>query len=269
MNMPHSSETSPHDWASLEYVRFWAERSDREESERRYRFDLMTALIPHPKDASIAILDMGAGYGALTAVLLEHFPAAQATCLDGSQAMLELLESRQVRFRDRIATVLTDYSRPDWSKQLRGAQFDVVVSSQATHGLRERRRDLYREIYGLLNPGGCFFNADLVPAATESLHRRFRDVQIRRRMARVKQASGIQPTYDEIAAEVDGLRPGQTVASSNPSISRWNPGDWLNDLQWLRDGGFVDVDCFWKELRVAIVGGYKAQGNNTVDRECL
>ncbi len=136
-----------HDWASPEYVQSWAKRTDRIEPQRRYRFDLMADLVPYAEDAPIAILDLGAGYGALTAVLLERFSAARATCLDGSQAMLELLETRRSSMRGRITTIIADYGEPDWVNRLAGERFEVVVSSQALHGLRRGRRQLYQEIY--------------------------------------------------------------------------------------------------------------------------
>jgi hypothetical protein len=30
-------------------------------------------------------------------------------------------------------------------------------------------------------------------------------------------------------------------------------------LAWLREAGFGPVDCFWKEFRLAIFGGFKGQ----------
>ncbi len=254
MSTQRSSETSPHDWASPEYVQYWAERSDREAGERRYRFNLMADLVPHPEDAPIAILDMGAGYGAVTGVMLEHFPAARATCLDGSEAMLELLGSRQARFKDRITTVFADYSQPDWAERLSGATFDAVVSSQGMHSQRERRRNLYREVFAVLKPGGCFLNVDLVAPSTQHLGDRFRYVEIRRRITRRAQATGRRPSFEEVAAEVDGRRPDGTPALAS---RQRGGGDWTDDMLWLREAGFVDVDCFWKELRVCLIGGYR------------
>lgn len=247
--------SSPHDWASPEYVRFWAARTDRYEDERRHRFELMADLIPFPADAPLAILDLGTGYGALTAVLLERFPAARATCVDGSAAMLALLEVRRQSLSGRITTVQADYSRPDWADALAGARFDAVVTSQGLHGQRTRRRALYREIFDLVQPGGCFLNVDLVPAGSLATRERFRAIQIRRRLRRYERAGAPRPTEEEVAAEVDGLAPGQAPAA-RPRDS-WASGDWTEDLRWLRDAGFENVECFWKDLGIALLGGYR------------
>lgn len=253
MNISQSS--GPHDWASPEYVRFWAERTDREEAERHPRFHLMAYLVPYPKDAPIAILDLGAGYGALTDMLLEHFPAARAACLDGSPAMLAMLKTRQGHFKERITPILATYDQPGWTEALAGEHFDAVVSSHALHGLGERRSILYREVYAVLKPGGCFLNIDLVPTSTKSLSERFRDVQIRRRIRRQEVSTGIRPGYEEVAASLDCLYPGKSQLPHHSND--WGVGDWTEDLRWLNEAGFVDVDCFWKELRICLLGGYK------------
>jgi hypothetical protein len=31
----------------------------------------------------------------------------------------------------------------------------------------------------------------------------------------------------------------------------------IEHLGWLQEAGFRAVECFWKELRIAIVGGFK------------
>src|SRR5438128_10547404 len=76
-----------HDWSSKEYVRNWATRQDRYDDERRPQFQMIADAIPFTRDAAIQILDMGAGYGALTQFLLEQFHNATALCQDGLTEM--------------------------------------------------------------------------------------------------------------------------------------------------------------------------------------
>ena len=32
---------------------------------------------------------------------------------------------------------------------------------------------------------------------------------------------------------------------------------WAEDLRWLREARCQDVDCFWRELRICLIGGYR------------
>lgn len=246
---------SPHDWASPDYVKFWAERADREHGSRLYRFELLCDLLPFERDDKVRILDMGAGFGALSQVVLSRFPNAHIVTLDGSAAMLALLRQRQARFDNRISPVHANYSTPEWQDFLgEGAEFDAIISSQAMHGLRERRADLFKELYEMLRPGGCFINIDLVRASSEQLQKRYRDIQISRYATHIEKVTGEAPSDAQTTADIDGVPIGKT---QNARQRTWSPGDWTTDLQWLREAGFIDVDCFWKELKVIMIGGYK------------
>jgi SAM-dependent methyltransferase len=151
-----------HDWSSKEYVRDWATRQDRYEDERRPQFQMLADAIPFAKDARIQILDLGAGYGALAQFLLEQFPNATALCQDGSEEMAKLGRRRMAEWKGRFDYVIADFSKPGWSRAIHGS-FDAVVSSIAIHNVRVPSiiEGIYKEVFELLKPGGCFLNLDL------------------------------------------------------------------------------------------------------------
>jgi SAM-dependent methyltransferase len=152
-----------HDWSSKEYVRDWATRQDRYEEERQPQFQMIADAIPFSRDATIQILDVGAGYGALTQFLLEQFPNATVLCQDGSEEMAELGRRRMLKWKGRFDYVIADFSKPGWSRAIPGS-FDTVVSIIAIHNVRVPAtiEAIYKEVFELLKPGGCFLNLDLV-----------------------------------------------------------------------------------------------------------
>ena len=86
-----------HDWSSKEYVLQWAERQDKQGDDRRQQFQLLADMLPFDSAASIRFLELGAGYGALSQVLLNHFPKSKAVCHDGSEEMSKLGNRRMIR----------------------------------------------------------------------------------------------------------------------------------------------------------------------------
>src|SRR5436305_10854646 len=84
----------PHDWHSSEYVADWIVHDEARDPVRRPRLREMIAAAPFPRDARLDVLDVGAGYGAVTEELLQVFPAAQITLQDYSEPMLAEAQRR-------------------------------------------------------------------------------------------------------------------------------------------------------------------------------
>ncbi|HEU4393110.1 MAG TPA: class I SAM-dependent methyltransferase [Solirubrobacterales bacterium] len=163
-------------------------------------------------------LDLGTGDGRLLAAVREHRPGARAIGIDASEPMLA---GAARRFDD---DPLVGLRRHDLDAPI--ADFgpaEAVVSGLAIHHLTDvRKRALFEEVHALLAPGGVFANLDLVSSASPRLHERFRR---------------------EIGRAED------------------DPSDRLADLSeqmgWLREVGFGEVDCHFKWLELALVVAVK------------
>jgi len=156
---PH--DHNPHDWDSADYVADWAKGQDRKEAYRAQPFTVLADTVPYDKAQPIRILDLGAGYGALTQFLLERFPNATAVCQDGSEEMANLGRERMRDFAGRFEYVICDFSRHGWRKLVPGS-YEAIVSSIAIHNVNNpnKIRGIYEKAYTLALPGGCFLNFD-------------------------------------------------------------------------------------------------------------
>jgi ubiquinone/menaquinone biosynthesis C-methylase UbiE len=151
----------PHDWHSTDYVSEWIARDASRDPERRPLLQQMLSLAPFARDAEIDVLDVGAGYGAVTEEVLHAFPSARITLQDYSQPMLDQARRRLAGRSEQLHYVLCDLTDPSWSERVSGP-FDLAVSAIALHNLGDRRKiyACYRAIHDLLKPGGHFLNCD-------------------------------------------------------------------------------------------------------------
>jgi len=167
------------------------------------------------------ILDLGTGDGRLLALVRRVHPDIEAVAVDFSPSMLDA--ARQ-RFADAPSVSIFAHNMDEPLPAL--GTFDAVISSFAIHHLvHERKRALYAEIYALLNPGGVFCNLEHVASVSAGLHQEFLE------------------------------RIGFTVETEDPSNKLL---DVETQLGWLREIGFVEVDCHWKWRELALLAGRRA-----------
>ena len=235
----------PHDWASETYVGEWVRRQQAEDPIRAERFQLMCDLFPFAHDAPVTILDVGAGYGAVSAFILGGYPRATCIAQDGSVPMLNRAQTLVASYGERFKTHYSDLFRTGWLPKQFGP-FDAAVSSSCLHNLRDFARitEIYGEIRQHLRTGGVFLNLDLFNAPTAELYQRYDVVTARRRH---REGASAEPVGAMVRSE--GRSPSNAPTGPFPA-----PLD--EHLGALKAAGFKDVDCFWKELRRALVGGY-------------
>jgi tRNA (cmo5U34)-methyltransferase len=203
-------------WQSADHVRDYIERADL----ISHRGEGEAALLEFIPAGTRRILDLGTGDGRLLARVRSAHPETEAVAVDFSPSMLEAARRRFVGDpRVRVVEHNMDSSLPPLGS------FDAVISSFAIHHLvHERKRALYREIFGVLNPGGVFCNLEHVSSPSERLHEDFL------------------------------VRIGFTVETEDPSNKLL---DVETQLGWLREIGFADVDCQWKWRELALLVGVR------------
>lgn len=162
----HAHGHAPHDWHSQTYVEEWIKRDFSRDEERRPRIRQMIEMTKLPRDAALAVLDIGAGYGFVTEEVLRAYPNAQVTLQDYSELMLARAREHLAKSLGQLTFVLADLTDPTWSEHV-GGPFDLVVSAIAIHNLRkmEAIAACYRGIAKLLRPGAPFLDYDLFPIA--------------------------------------------------------------------------------------------------------
>ena len=159
---PRGRLAVPHDWHSQAYVSDWIAHDRARDPVRRPRLRGMIEAAPFARDAPIAVLDVGAGFGAVTEELLQVFPAATVTLQDYSEPMLAAAHRSLADHAEQLRYVVCDLTDPAWPSAV-GGPFDLAVSAICLHNLMDYAKiyACYRGVRGLLRPGGWFLDYDL------------------------------------------------------------------------------------------------------------
>jgi tRNA (cmo5U34)-methyltransferase len=206
------------EWQTIDHALAYLSRADK----LPHRTEGERVLLEQIPQKAKRVLDLGTGDGRTLALVKLNKPTVEGIALDFSEPML-----KQARMRfgndEHVEVVKHDFSCPLPFSKL--GSFDAVVSSLAIHHLiHERKKALYEEVFQLLNPGGVFCNLEHVSSSSERLHMKF-----------LKAIN-------------------QTPETEDPSNKLL---DVETQLGWLRQIGFVDVDCYWKWFEVALLVGFR------------
>jgi len=197
---------------------------------------------PNPR----AVLDLGCGDGILGRAVLERHPEARVWFLDFSAPMLAAARER-LAADARATFVQADFATSDWLRAVDGVRPDLVISGFAIHHREDaRKRAVYREVFDLLAPGGVFLNLEHVASATPAVSALF-DAYFVDHLVAYHARSGAAMSREEINRNYYA-RPDKAENKLAPVEAQ---------CAWLREIGFVDVDCFLKTFELALFGGRK------------
>lgn len=188
------------------------------------------------------VLHLGTGTGQLAELMLAAFPQAHVTGIDIVEDYLNLAAQRLAERGDRI-----DLIRADIAEFEMVGPYDAVVTSFACHHLPDRmKQKAYAAAFASLRPRGCMLIADFVHSGTEFYGEVFDQLRVDLLRREGWSEADIKTRYvDHRRLEL--------------------PAPMELQRAWLEGIGFVDVECFWKYLNLAVFGGRKAPESSGAD----
>ncbi|KMQ49572.1 Methyltransferase [Chitinispirillum alkaliphilum] len=201
----------------------------------------LASSIPFEKENPIKVLDLGCGTGTISKAILEKYPNSIFTIVDISQNMLKIAETKigGKSIYESHCTDFYDLNPVD--------KYDVVASSLALHHLitDEDKRAFYAKIFSMLKTNGIFLNADVVLGSNEHLQNVFMDKWI---------------SFMNKSCPMDDIYNNWLVKYKNED----KPAKLSDQIKWLEEIGFSDVDIIWKYYNFAVYGGFNKNKNDVL-----
>ena len=200
-------------------------------------FAIAGELLPFAADAAIDVLDLGAGTGLFAGHVLERCPQGRFVLYDVAARMLDVARERFSAYPGRFRYVVDDY------RNLGDVgSFDLVISSLSIHHLADQeKKELCGRIYAVLRAGGMFINIDQIKGPTPALQ----ELYFKTWLAKVRQAGASE---DELQGGIE-----RRLAFDREATL-------ADQLRWLEEAGFADVDCIYKNYLMGLFIGIKRMG---------
>lgn len=174
------------------------------------------------------ILDLGAGTGLLTNYMLKKYPHSYFTLLDISDEMLNIARER-FKGNPKFRYIHGDYIEYNFAEK-----FDIVISSLSIHHHNDSsKRDIYSKVYKNLNDNGIFLNLDQIYAPSSEIEHIYQQNWLE------KIKTGSLP-YKEKEIIIDRMKMDQ-------------PATLENNIKWLQNSGFTNVDVSYKYYNFCIL----------------
>ena len=214
----------------------------------REQIGIMMSILKSRQEPVRNFMDLGCGDGILGATILNEYSSARGVLVDFSEPMLEQARGHLKPFSTQLFFENLDYGDPAWVSRMQPhTPFDAIVSSYSIHHQPDvRKREIYSEIYSLLEPGGWFINIEHIAAEAQLTIDLFNKHMIDHWYEQEKTKGGPR-TYDEIA-EAFMNRPDK---AANILLSVNTQCDWLREI------GYEEVDCYFRIYELAVFGGRK------------
>jgi tRNA (cmo5U34)-methyltransferase len=240
---------APEAWAeddSAAFIEFGPAFVPARERQQAILAELVAAVRPS------RVVELCCGGGELARLVLQWLPGCRLLALDGSARMLAEAAATCADHRDRLELRRFELAEPGW-RRLEPAP-DAVYSSLAVHHLDGAgKRQLFADLFSALAPGGVFVLADLIRPESA----------IGRKLAGDDWQAAVAERSQALHGDDRALRAFERL--------RWNhfrleepdaldqPSGLVEQLGWLAQAGFVEVDVHWLVAGHAILSARKPE----------
>lgn len=242
--MTHSHDSAPDTnaeiWKSADVVANWVSEARRREQRRTEHRLHLAELLAFEEQEAFTFLDLGAGTGAASQVILSQYPNSTAILADFSAEMMSAGAQALQPFEGRYRFVEFDMTNRTWPTDI-PSDLDAIVTSMCIHHLPdERKQSLFAEIREHLAPSRWYFNYDPVQAPEASVEALWNRINDRNDPDEARMRTN--PTPQERARRENHLR---YLIPLEPQLA------------FMREAGFAGVEVYWRHLDTVIYGGFR------------
>ena len=193
--------------------------------------EIILKLIPFEATSAVKVLDLGCGTGVLSYLVLKTFPNSDVVAFDLAESMLEQCKINLSAYKDRITLLQGNFATDNV-----GEGYDLIISGLSIHHLNmPGKRDLYKRLFDALKPEGLFINREVVLGSSQSL----------------------TDKYNRLWRDFIRNNGEDDEKWFNTYLEEDIPATVEDQLEWLKEAGFIDVGCHWRYFNFAIFGGSK------------
>jgi SAM-dependent methyltransferase len=246
------------DWAEA-WQRSWDLQQEGYMPDREQRLAALLDVVEAVAGARPLVLDLACGTGSITRRLLDRFPEARSIAVDVDPALLAIAEATFAG-DGRVRLVEADLASPGWVHALPETPVDAVVTATALHWLGEPLlRRVYRDLLGVVRPGGAVANVDLMrPADLPRLGDLLGAVEARRSERTRADGRPDWPAWWDVAAADPLLTDAVAERQARFGIDHLDfdpPSQWHADA--LLAAGFAEAGVTWRSGTHALVAALR------------
>ena len=234
------------DWQSVEAAQHYQRIADILIPSRKDILSTIAQLATRVVAEQPRVLDLGCGYGDVTAEILNFKPYASVCMVDFSDEMVRMAGER-FKSNANIKIIKHDLNN-GIPVSIVSEHFNVVVSCFAIHHVEFGNRvRLYTDIGKVLRKGSLFINGDRFKGDSPVIDQWEFNNWIAWMVQQIKEKLARDRTFDEVK---------QTQIESDRKLGD-NPGTIWDMAKDLTQSGFQHVDCVWKYQNLAVIAATK------------